>query len=304
MNTALPKIIAAGLNPAWQKTLTFPLLRKDAVNRAASLTETASGKGINFVRACRTWGKAEAVVGQFAGGINGERLTSALDQEGIAHLTVRIPGNTRCCTTLLSEADHSTTELIEPSAAIPEEQVEEMFRMFAEAMKGTGGLALCGTFPPGVPENFYARLAAEAKKNGLFVFADAFKGVESLLEQGVDLLKINREELYSLAGTDTEQAAFDICFRKYAVKTIAVTDGKEPALLSCGGEILRFDVPYIETPVNPIGSGDSCSGVMLSEILSGSGEVAAFRAGLAAASANCLTAAPACFDRQTALSFL
>ena len=91
--------------------------------------------------------------------------------------------------------------------------------------------------------------------------------------------------------------------RRFRIGILAVTDGKDPAMLSEGGEIRYLRVPAVEKPVNPIGCGDTCSGVMLTELLSGASPVKAFRNGLAAASANCMTAAPAIYEKETALRF-
>lgn len=297
-------ITVCGLNPAWQKTLHFEHFIPETVNRAKRVMEMPSGKGINVVRAIRTWGAADGRVFQFAGGGNGEKLLAGLDAEGIPHRSIRIAGSTRCCNTVLCHATHGMTELIEPSAKVTDQELLAMFDAILESLETADALALCGTYPPGVPETFYAELTAEARKRNVFVFMDAFTGIASTLDLGVDLLKINLDELYALSGENTPEKAFDVCFRKYKIKAIAVTDGKNPALLSQGETPVRIPVPVVAAPVNPIGSGDTCSGVMLSEILNGTALHDAFRCGLAAASANCLTDRPAVFDRASAEQFL
>ena len=105
----MKKILVSGLNPAWQKTLIFPALQWGEVNRAAKAECTASGKGINFARAAKTWGKADALVLQFAGGITGKLLTDVLEQEQIRHFTAVSEAKTRVCTTVISQNPHSVT---------------------------------------------------------------------------------------------------------------------------------------------------------------------------------------------------
>lgn len=300
-----PLLAVAGLNPAWQKTLSFEQFVPGAVNRAASIKEMASGKGINTVRAAVNWGKTDAAVLQVAGGLNGERLIAYLNEEGLRHQTLMIPGNTRCCTTVLDRTAHSMTELIEPSAKVPDKSVQELFDMFERFLPEADALALCGTYPPGIPDDFYARLAAAAKKHHAFLFLDAFIKIEKTLQNGVDLLKINLDELMTLTGEKNVECAFRTCFSRFKVGALAVTDGKNPAYISENGkDIDSLPVPVVEKPVNPIGSGDTCSGVMLSEIVSGASVRDAFRCGLAAASANCLTEDPATFDIETAKNYL
>ena len=65
--------------------------------------------------------------------------------------------------------------------------------------------------------------------------------------------------------------------------------------------LFRISIPPIPGVCNPIGAGDVCSGVMLSELLAGIDPVQAFTAGVAAACASCLTQYAAEFDRAEAL---
>ena len=195
------------------------------------------------------------------------------------------------------------TELIEPSAPVSKNALDTMRSAIDSALENADALALCGTCPPGVPPEYYALLASDARKRKRFVFADVFQNIRAALEDGVDLLKINQEELLMLSGEKDPESAFRSCFRRFRIGILAVTNGKDPAMLSEGGEIRYLRVPAVEKPVNPIGCGDTCSGVMLTELLSGAAPEKAFRNGLAAASANCMTAAPAIYEKETALRF-
>ena len=298
-----PYIVVTGFNPAWQKTLFFPVFRPGEVNRADSVFYTAGGKGIHFLRAARIWGGVEGCVFQFAGGKTGKHITDALEEEGLPCFTVLLDGETRTCSTVLCRKTCTMTELIEPSAPVSQTALDAMLSAIRTALETADALALCGTCPPGTPPGYYALLASEARKRKRFVFADVFQNIRSALEDGVDLLKINREELLMLSGEKDTESAFRECFRRFRIGTLAVTDGKNPAMLSEGGPIRYFDVPAVEKPVNPIGCGDTCSGVMLTCLLTGASPEEAFRNGLAAASANCMTAHPAIYDKETALHF-
>ena len=79
----LPRILVCGPNPSWQKTLVFDEFRPREVNRALERDCRASGKGVNFARAVRTWGIAVPAVYQFSGGMNGRDLETWLRREGI-----------------------------------------------------------------------------------------------------------------------------------------------------------------------------------------------------------------------------
>lgn len=302
-NRKTSSVVVTGFNPAWQKALFFPFFRPGEVNRADTILHTAGGKGIHFLRAARIWGGLDGTVFQFAGGSTGKRITDALEKEGLPYFNVPLEGETRTCTTVLCRKTFTMTELIEPSAPVSKTALDDMRSAIRAALENTDALALCGTCPPGVPPEYYALLASDARKRKRFVFADVFQNIRAALEDGVDLLKINQEELLILSGEKDPESAFRTCFKRFRIGILAVTNGKDPAMLSEGGEIRYFRVPAVEKPVNPIGCGDTCSGVMLAELLSGADPAKAFRCGLAAASANCMTASPAIYEKETALRF-
>lgn len=301
----MKKICVCGLNPSWQKTLTFNMFQKGKINRAAALEATASGKGINFARAVKTWDAAEATVYQFLAGDAGKAVRRALWEEKISNVSAEIPGETRTCTTVLSESDQVMTELIEPAPEVTPDAAASLFQALQAGIAGADALAVCGTYPPGINEFFYAKTAREAALKQKAVMLDSFKGVDAVLESGVDLLKINRDELAALSGEAETANAFRVCFERFKIRMLAVTDGPGKAYYAdAPGEILVLSIPPLENVVNPIGSGDTCSAVMFSEWLNGTPGPEAFRRGLAAASANCLTRGPAEFTRESAESLL
>lgn len=293
-------IIAVGLNPAWQKTLRFPELKFYEVNRAETVTHIASGKGINFARALREFGRNTRVF-QFAGGETGRRICRYLDEEGIRHISVFVDSPTRVCTTCLCAKTGKMTELIEPSGIISEEASLKFFEEISSALPQSSGLAICGTFPPGISPDFYLSISEKAHEHNLPVLLDAWKDVKPVLEKGIELLKINLEEIIALSGQKNINDAMKFCFEAYSVKAIAVTAGPDNAYLSADGNFWEFRLPRLDNVINPIGAGDTVSAVFFSEYLSGKNLPEAFSTGLAAASASCLTEKAAVFDKNKAL---
>jgi len=302
-----PRILSVSLNPAWQKTLLFDDLEVGAVNRATWLGETGGGKGINFARAGVRLG-AELCVAQFVGGHTGKLLLRELAALGIADITVQCDAPTRTCTTVVATNTNQATELIEPSGTISEAEVEQLREKLLPRLAGFAGIALCGTYPPRVPESLYAEIAAGAG-NGALVLLDGVKGVEAPLKTGVDLLKVNSGELAQLAGIQDPRAAAKACFERYRVRYIGVTDGPCTAYLFSRQNTWCFQLPKLENIQSAIGAGDCASAVLLVNCirrqrakggLSSDAVVTAFTEALACASASCLTAAPAIFDADHA----
>ena len=146
----MKKICILGLNPAWQKTLTFEQLTYGAVNRAADLETIPSGKGINFARAVHTWDKTEGTVYQFLAGDAGKKIRQGLWEENLSHISNETSGETRTGTTVISAGDGIVTELIEPSHFAGPMAAGQLFRQLCTGLEQADALAICGTCPPGM----------------------------------------------------------------------------------------------------------------------------------------------------------
>ena len=298
---SLPLILVCGPNPAWQKTLVFDEFSPCEVNRARECDFRASGKGVNFARAVRTWGLARPVVHQFSGGANGCALTAWLKNEGIEFVDRGIAGATRCCTTVLCGKTASMTELIEPSPTIGADDVDFLKQAMLDALPDAAALALCGTLPKGPLKDFYPELTEAAVRAGKPVLMDSVEFFHETLAAGVRYLKINSGELLTVTGaSDPETAALGL-LNRYPLECAAITDGPSRAFIAWRGAVRRIFIPEISGVCSPLGAGDVCSGVMLSELVAGSDPVQAFTTGIAAACASCLTRYAADFDRAEAL---
>ena len=296
-------ILVCGLNPAWQKTLHFRTLTQGEVNRAYALEQTASGKGINFCRAAKTWQKATTLLLQFAGGLTGKQLIDVLAQQGLRHETEISEATTRTCSTIISDSPHSVTELIEPNEPLSPESVEKLYQKALARMEECDSLAICGTYPAGVTSSFYSGLIKKAVSLKKFVMLDSFMKVEDSLQLGVSLLKINQEELFKLTGKNDLIEAFAVCKSSFNIQNVAITAGPDAAYFFDGAGIWKLQTPRLSRVLNPIGAGDTCSAVTCSEIMAGTEPLKAFQAGLCAASASCMTPSAAEYDLDQALSF-
>ncbi len=283
----MPEIIAVGLNPAWQKTLFFPQFIPGEVNRAVNVSLFPAGKGINFARAAKIWG-AEVLVSQFLGGETGSLIKEGLKQEKIKHLTVDVASQTRTCTTCLCGKSNQMTELIEPSAKIPSRLANALKSKTIGKISLFSGVALCGTYPAGVDANFYADIAKAAKKMAMPVMLDCVSGIEKTLDAGINVLKVNKSEFSVLSGKKDILKGAESFFSKYDIQTIAITAGPDKAYLFQKKDFFEYKLPDSGKIVNPIGAGDTVSGVFFSELLSGTIPHEAFRRGLGAGTASCL----------------
>jgi fructose-1-phosphate kinase PfkB-like protein/pantothenate kinase len=315
-------LLAIGLNPALQKTMVFEQWDRGQVNRAIENLTSVGGKGQQFSRAASHLIPGMVSLAQFLGGENGERIGRMLDQAGVHQLTVTTSGETRCCVTVIDRTARDATELIEPSATIRREEADELLSKAMNLLQRglISGLALCGTYPPGVDESFYVRLA-QAKGNATLLL-DSYRNIDAVLATGqVDILKVNAHELSSLADkirrekllsmperpSSTPDDALTL-FETFQLRRLAVTAGPDTAWLferpeqdsSSNGLIVwqfyEFHLPTIEDVVNPIGAGDTVGAIFLSQLIAGAPPHEAFACGLAAGSASCRQWGGADFD--------
>lgn len=307
------RLLAVGLNPALQETLVFDRWERGQVNRAREILLSVGGKGQQFSRAASHLIPGMVTLAQFLGGENGKRLGSMIERAGVNQITVATTGETRCCITVIDAARGEATELVEPSAPILPGAVEQLLSRTLETLAcgDISGLALCGTYPPGVGEEFYVTLAR--RKGKAILLLDSYREIAATLATGqVDILKVNVHELRTLAGRSRDhhrpvaatraesipELALDV-FAAYRLCWLAVTAGPSTAWLfespgvgsapgeSCAWQFYEFGLPAVERVVNPIGAGDTVGAVFLAQLAAGAPAHAAFACGLAAGSASC-----------------
>lgn len=318
------QLLAVGLNPALQKTLVFDRWERGQVNRAGEILVSVGGKGQQFARAASHLIPGMVTVAQFLGGENGERLGRMLQQAQVNQITVATTGETRCCTTVIDQAAGDATELIEPSARILPSEVEQLLSRCLRMLESgeISGLALCGTYPPGVDEQFYVTLAHS--KGKALLLLDSYRGIAPTLATGqVDILKVNADELRSLArmshdsccaGTaETEGSIPELArcvFAAHPLRWLAITSGPHTAWLfecpsvgsaACQVGTWRFyeyRLPTVAGVVNPIGAGDTVGAIFLAQLAAGAPAHTAYACGLAAGSASCRQLSGADFTKE------
>lgn len=293
-------IFVIGPNPAWQNTLFFEEFCQGEVNRAFKQLCFPSGKGINFCKAATLTG-SDCLLFQFAGGETGKLLCDALDDLPFPHITIKPDSRLRTCTTCLCQRKSQMTELIEPAGAVIPDDVDILLKHITELLPNCCGVALCGTVPPG-GESLYQRISEIAVNCNLPLIYDAWENTEDILSNGVDIFKINRDELSVITGKADVVQGIRTVLSRYKVKVVAITDGPEAAYLGYDDKLFSYELPRLDKVINPIGSGDTASAVIFSRYLEGEAPETAFAAALAAASANCLTEKCAEFDPATAAS--
>lgn len=287
-------ILCVGGTPAVQRTLLFESFKVGGVNRARELHVTAAGKVTNAARVATTVG-GRALLATFLGGDSGHFVAAELDAGGIVYRPVWVDPPTRTCTTLVPD-DVPVTELVEEAPEVPAEAVAELEATVVRHLGEAEVLCLTGSFPPGVPENFYGRLVGHAHGAKVPVIVDAQKALlRGALAEGPFLVKPNLEEAaatldLSLTDDEEEDAETAVAaLTESGAEWALVTTGATGAMLGdVSGGRWRLQPPKVEA-VNPIGSGDSLAAGLAVAFARGEPVPEAATFSIACAAANVLT---------------
>ncbi|MGK7311346.1 MAG: 1-phosphofructokinase family hexose kinase, partial [Candidatus Longimicrobiales bacterium M2_2A_002] len=144
------------MNPAVDLSATVDRVTAEDKLRCREPRRDPGGGGINVARVvCRLGGRARAVYA--AGGSSGALLAPLLEEESVAIEPVEVDGITRENLFITEKDSNRQFRFILPG---PELDADAQDRLLARAVDdGPGYLVASGSLPPGVPSDFYARLA-------------------------------------------------------------------------------------------------------------------------------------------------
>ncbi len=273
-------IVTVTPNPSLDLTYDFtrgPVGGPDDVQRAASATMEASGKGINVSRAL-AFADLDSYAVLPAGGATGRYLVELLDVESIRHRVTPQGGETRINTTALRPGG-VTAKLNGPGATLAASEVDALRDAVDAALAEAAGarmrpwLAICGSLPPGVDAQLVVDLVGIGHRHKARCVVDASgPALFAALGAQADLIAPNRQELAEI--DPSIPAVGDLNELADAAKRLAsrvgidllVSLGRDGALHTDGSHALRCWGPTL-VPVNTAGAGDA----LLSGWLSGEG---------------------------------
>jgi tagatose 6-phosphate kinase len=287
-------IVCLGTTPTIQKTLTFDHVEIDAVNRARSVLQYASGKSVNVAKILHILGRDPLALG-ILGGDSGKFIRRALDRAGVRHDFLEVTPPTRTCTTVIDGATRTVTELVEESTAVPATIYEALLSKLRSLLSDgdVQAVVLSGTLTPGAPVDFYANCVAAGAALNIPVVLDA-KGepLKRALAARPTVVKPNRRELADTVGAkvDTEESLKDAMREVVAAgpRWCIVTAGPASTIVSDGKSFWRVSSPKVPV-VSPIGSGDSFAAGLTAGIVAGQSVPEACRLAAACGAANAMT---------------
>ncbi|WP_411141521.1 1-phosphofructokinase family hexose kinase [Streptomyces sp. x-80] len=259
-------ILTVTLNAALDITYRVPRLHPHRTHRVTDVAERPGGKGLNVARVLASLGHRAVATG-FAGGGTGEALRALLTQEtDVADALVPVGGATRRTVAVVDESTGDTTQLNEPGPTVSPAEWHTFLGTYRELLGDARAVALCGSLPPGVPVDVYARLTRVARTAGVPVLLDTSgEPLRRGLAARPDLAKPNADELAALTGsTEPLRAARDT--RRRGAHAVAASLGADGMLLVTADGAWQAAPPR-RIAGNPTGAGDSAVAGLLSGLV-------------------------------------
>lgn len=288
----MPDIVTITMNPALDiATSAEAVVPTDKV-RCGQPRYDPGGGGINVARVVRTLG-GDALAVFPAGGPAGDALDILLDRDGVPHHRIPIGGPTRESFTVDERRSGQQYRFVLPGPELSRAEQDLCLETLARLAAGARFIVASGSLPPGVPADFYQKVADVARGLGVRYVLDTSGEALRQTRSGVYLLKPSVRELRERTGRDlrTEAEQVDAAqelIRDGVCEVVVVSLGSKGAILVTreGHEAL----PPIEVPVrSAVGAGDSMVAAITLGLAQGMELRDAVHLGMAAGAATLMT---------------
>ncbi|MBM3755924.1 MAG: 1-phosphofructokinase family hexose kinase [Acidobacteria bacterium] len=281
-------IVTLTLNPAVDRNVQADRLVFEDRAYILSTNETAGGRGINASTVIHGFGGATKAIA-CTGGKNGKRFEELLAGVGFPTALVKIRHGIRANLTIVDKQGLAV-KLNERGPHIQASELEKVERTVADNLDGAKWLMLCGSVPPGVAPDFYARIIRLAQKAGVKTLLDTDgDALVSGMDAGPTAVAPNQAEAERLLNRALITQAH---FKNAAARMVAM--GAETTIVSLGSRgavaankdtVISAAAPSIDA-VCPIGAGDALAAAFVWALTEGKPFEDAVKWGVAAGTAS------------------
>lgn len=285
----MPFVVTLTMNPAVDLSASTARVEPIHKLRCRSSRRDPGGGGVNVARVIHRFGLPTLAVYP-AGGLVGQLLNHLMAGELVRTHPIAITDETREDFTVLDEGSGEQYRFVLPGPRLRGPEWMECLSAVANLGERPDIVCASGSLPPGVPDDFYARLAEVAANHGArFVLDTSGVPLREALATKVDLIKPNLRELREISGEalDSDRALIATCrglIEHRRVAAVAVTLGADGAMLVTGNGAWRAAALPVH-PVSSVGAGDSFLGAMVWAMATGRSDLEAFRFGIAGGAA-------------------
>ncbi|SNY65923.1 1-phosphofructokinase family hexose kinase [Paractinoplanes atraurantiacus] len=245
-------IVTVTLNPALDLTYGIDALVPHGTHRVSTVAERPGGKGLNVARVLHALGEPVLATG-LLGGHTGTRVASLLDTAGVPTSFLPVSGETRRTVAVVDGTD--ATGFWEPGPVIPPGEWSRFGAHFRDLLPRASVVALCGSLPPGLPDDAYASLIHLATAAGVRTVLDTSgPPLRHGLRASPTITKPNTTELAELVASSDASPSL---IRGLTTGAVVVSRGPD-GLLAVTPDGVRSCAPPAALEGNPTGAGDAC----------------------------------------------
>ncbi len=294
-------IVTLTMNPALDITTDTDRIIPTDKMRCGLPRYDPGGGGINVARIAYELG--ESVLALFpAGGHTGDKVTDLVAGSGVPVQPIRVSKSTRESFTVDECNTGKQYRFVLPGPGLTDAEQTECIDTLSAAAGSADFVVASGSLPPGVPADFYQRVADICRERGSLLILDTSGEGLRHITSGVFLLKPSVRELRECVGrellSESEQlaAAHELIDRGCA-QFVVVSLGAEGALLATPHGSQRYSAVKVPSG-SGVGAGDAMTAGITVGLKRGWQITTAVRLGIAAGSAMLLTPGTAQCNRD------
>ena len=295
-------IVTLTINPALDKSSNVDRIVPENKLRCDKPTFEAGGGGINVAKAIHRLGGNPIAIFTM-GGPTGQRLHKLVKNEGVETIVIETKQWTRENFHILETSTGFQYRFGMPGTEMMPTEVRAILETLEELDPKPSYIIASGSLPPGVPSDFYGKVAQIAHKQGArFIVDGSGDSLRSASEAGLFLLKPNITELSQLVGVDKlEMDEVDDAARALIIRgqceIVVVSMGAMGAILVTEDQVEHIPAPPVQ-PVSTVGAGDSMVAGIIWTLSQGKSLREAVRMGVACGSAATMNAGSELFKMQ------
>lgn len=298
----MTRVVTLTMNPALDVSTATQQVEPTHKLRCGAAIRHPGGGGINVARVVARLG-TEVLALYPAGGVTGQILGELLDAEQVPGETVPITAETRENFSVHERRSGQDYRFVLPGPELTETEWQACLDRAVALATATRFFVASGSLPPGVPVDFYARLARRLAVPGVRLVLDTSgAALAEALRQGVYLVKPSLRELEELCGRPLPEPAEQLegcrqIVRAGQAQVVALSLGAHGALLVNADGAWRAPALAVQV-ASTIGAGDSFVGGLVRALSVGESIESALRHAMAASAAALLSQGTALCDRD------
>jgi 6-phosphofructokinase 2 len=262
---AAAPILTVTLNPALDVTTSTNKLFPQQKLRCDPPVYDAGGGGVNVSRAIREL-RGDSVAFIALAGATGEHYRRLVAESGIVNEVWSGQGETRSSMTVMEKDTGLHYRFVLPGPPQPADEDARILARLDELLAtGFRFVVGSGSLPPGIPADFYGRLASLARRHGSRLILDTHgDALRAAIAHRPYLIRLNHLEAQELIGGEASAAALELAVRLVAgeaAEVVIITLGGDGAIVRSKDEAFEVRPPKVAVR-SAVGAGDSFVGAL------------------------------------------